>query len=186
MLDNFSPRRTLRLTLCAIVLVVAPFVGACDDSPSTPSDGGNLQIMLTDAPTQAVDRVNVFVSGVIVKRVNRDPEQVTLNLTPNPVDLLTLRNRVVRLAAGEVPAGQYEYVEIRLDESRSSIVENGVTKTVDITNETIRVTRNFMILEDVQTVVTLDFDASASLTQLGNGSWRLSPVISVTSSTSEN
>jgi hypothetical protein len=186
MLDRFIRPRTFGAAVCVLALGAAPFVAGCDDSPSTPSDAGTLRIMLTDAPTQAVDRVNVFVTGVTVKRVDRDAEQVTLNLTPNPVDLLTLRNRVVTLAAGDVAAGQYEWVEIRLDESRSSVVQGGASRAVDITNETIRVNRTFSILENVQTVLTLDFDASASLSQNASGGWVLAPVISVTGNTGAN
>ena len=182
MFDKFSHQQRWRALVCALALVSAAVLAACGDNPSTPTIAGNLQVRLTDAPAEAVDRVNVFVSGVTVKRLNRDPEQITLNLTPNPVDLLTLRNRVVTLAAGDVAAGQYEYVEIRLDESRSNIVENGVTRAVDIVDETIRISHLFNINENVQTVITLDFDANASLTQLGNGNWVLSPVVRVTGS----
>jgi hypothetical protein len=181
MLDKVFQHRPWRLTMGALALSGAAVIAACDDSPSTPTEAGTLQIMLTDAPMQAVDRVNVFVTGVTVKRLNRQPEAVLLNLTPNPVDLLTLQNRVVTLAAGDVEAGQYEYVEIRLDESRSSIVESGTTRPVDIANETIRIVHTFNIDEDVRTVVTLDFDAAASLTRLPNGNWVLSPVVRVTS-----
>ena len=186
MLDKFIRPRSLGAAVCVLALGAAPFVAGCDDSPSTPSDAGTLQIRLTDAPTQVVDRVNVFVTRVTVKRVDRDPEQVTLNLTPNPVDLLTLRNRVVTLAVGDVAAGQYEWVEIGLAEDRSSVVQGGVSRAVDITNETIRVNRTFSILENVQTVLTLDFDANASLSQNASGGWVLSPVISVTGNTSGN
>jgi len=180
MFDKFFHHRGWRAALCALVFLGAPFAAACDDSPSTPTSSGTLRVMLTDAPAEAVERVNVFVSSLTVKRLNREPEQVTLNLTPNPVDLLTLRNRVVTLAAGEVPAGQYEWVEIRLDETRSNIVDSGVTRAVDLADETIRILHTFNINENVQTVVTLDFDANASLTQLPNGTWVLSPVIRVT------
>jgi hypothetical protein len=151
--------------------------GACDDSPSSPSPTSTLTIMLTDAPIDAVQQVNIFFTGVTVKPSGQSVQRLELQLTPNPVDLLTLDTQVVALATGVVPAGDYEFIQIEIDPVRSSVMEDGVAKPVQTPSSEIKVLGGFTVDEATGANVTLDFDAEKSLLPLGNGNWLLKPVI---------
>jgi hypothetical protein len=91
------------------------------------------------------------------------------------VDLLTLDNQVIALATGAVPAGDYEFIQIEIDPAQSSVLENGVTKSIQTPSNEIKILGGFTV--DGDTTVTLDFDAAKSLLPLGNGAWLLKPVI---------
>lgn len=150
---------------------------ACGDNPASPSGtGANLRLMLTDAPA-GVDQVNIYFTSVDAKPVGGPLEHLNLNLASNPIDLLTLDDKVVGFAAGEVDAGEYEFLHINIDQDRSYLLENGVRKTLRIPSQEIKVVGGFEIDDDHVTTLTLDFDADASLNKLGNGDWMLRPVV---------
>jgi hypothetical protein len=152
---------------------------ACSDSPSSPSGSGNLRLMLTDAPA-GVDQVNIYFTTVDAKPVGRSMERLTLELATNPVDLLTLDDKVVGFAAGVVSPGDYEFIHINIDQDRSYLVENGVRKTLRVPSQEIKIVGGFEIDDDHTTTLTLDFDADKSLNKLGNGDWMLQPVVVIT------
>jgi len=165
------------VALAAVVSVVGLLAAACSDSPTSPSGtGSNLRLMLTDAPA-GVDQVNIYFTSVDAKPVGRSVEHLDLQLASNPIDLLTLDDKVVGFAAGEVDPGEYEFVHINIDESRSYLIENGVRKTLRVPSQEIKVVGGFSIDDDHVTTLTLDFDADASLNRLGNGDWMLRPVV---------
>ena len=152
-------------------------LAACGDNPASPSGtGSNLRLMLTDAPA-GVDQVNIYFTSVDAKPVGRSLEHLTLNLSANPIDLLTLDDKVVGFAAGEVDPGAYEFLHINIDESRSYLVENGVRKPLRVPSQEIKVVGGFEIDDAHVTTLTLDFDADASLNKLGNGDWMMRPVV---------
>ena len=166
---------TKRLLSAAVTAVV--LAAACSDNPTSPSGtGSNLRLMLTDAPA-GVDQVQIYFTSVDAKPVGGPMEHLALNLSANPIDLLTLDDRVVGFAAGEVDAGEYEFLHINIDQSRSYLVENGVRKTLRVPSQEIKVVGGFEIDDDHVTTLTLDFDADASLNKLGNGDWMLHPVV---------
>ena len=165
-----------RISIAAIAALVLAI--GCSDGPSSPSGAGNLRLMLTDAPA-GVDQVNVYFTSVDAKPVGGSMERLTLQLATNPVDLLTLDDKVIGFAVGEVSPGDYEFIHINIDQDRSFLVENGVRKTLRVPSQEIKVVGGFAIEDDHTTTLTLDFDADASLNKLGNGDWILRPVVIV-------
>ena len=166
-----------RCGVLAAAIATGALVTACSDGPTSPSGtGSNLRLMLTDAPA-GVDQVNIYFTSVDAKPVGKPLEHLNLELTNNPIDLLTLDDRVVGFAAGEVEPGEYEFVHINIDQDRSHLVENGVRKTLRIPSQEIKVVGGFSIDNDHITTLTLDFDADASLNKLGNGDWIMRPVV---------
>ena len=125
--------------LIAALAASGLLLAACGDNPASPSGtGSNLRLMLTDAPA-GVDQVNIYFTSVDAKPVGRSLEHLTLNLSANPIDLLTLDDKVVGFAAGEVDPGAYEFLHINIDESRSYLVENGVRKPLRVPSQEIKV-----------------------------------------------
>lgn len=79
-----------------------------------------------------------------------------------------------------MPPGDYEFIHINIDEDRSSVVEKGVTKSLQVPSEEIKILGGFTVGESALTTLTLDFDAKASLLFRGNGEWLLRPVVVIT------
>lgn len=174
-----SNRRCPALVLGVAVMVGAGFAAACGDGPVSPSGSGNLRIMLTDAPTDDVEKVNIYFTSVTVKPAEGPVEELTLELTENPIDLLTLQDKSVDFAAGAVEPGEYEFMHVNIDAARSNVVVNGVERRVMVPSEEIKIVGGFTVDANKQTAITLDFDAKASLQLLGNGEWLLRPIVLV-------
>jgi hypothetical protein len=173
-------RHVRRAAGLGTILALATIWVSCGDSPTSPTasaGGSNLRLLLTDAPIDDVEEVNIYFTNVTVKPVGRPPEDLDLQLTANPVDLLTLENRVTAFAAGAVPPGSYEFIHINIDQRRSNLVEAGVQKSLRVPSEEIKILGGFEVGDDQMTTLTLDFDARASLIRLGNGDWLLRPVV---------
>jgi hypothetical protein len=165
--------------LASLLLVFASFLFAsCSGSPNSPSANGNLRLMLTDAPGD-VAHVNIFFTEAEVKPVDGPPQKLPITLTPNPVDLIGLANVDVALAGGAVPAGDYEWIRLNIDASKSNVVLEGSTVELPLKTPSseVKILGGFAVATGGATTLTLDFDAKASLVKEGNGQWLLKPVI---------
>lgn len=163
----------------AAVLILSPvaLVSCSDsDSPSAPS-GTMLRVELTDAPTDELAAVNVYISGLKVKPTTGPVERIANDI--GPIDLLALRDTSELLVAAQVAPGDYEFIHVELDEAGSSVVDAVTNEElpVKIPNEKIKVLGGFNVAPDATTTVLLDFDADRSLKRRGNGEWLLEPVI---------
>ena len=171
-------------------IVIAFLFGGCgSDSSETSSGGGGstdtssgdplgtLSIYLTDAPTDEVSSVNVYITGLTVKRSGTSVERFSNDV--GFIDLLTLRNSTLLMAEKNVTAGDYEFIRIELDQNRSNVIDKstGETLPLKIPSEEIKVLGGFIVRPGGSTNVVLDFDADKSLVKLGNGNWLLKPVI---------
>jgi Domain of unknown function (DUF4382) len=167
--------------LAFLVVVTGGLLTASCGGPTSPSGNSNLRLMLTDAPIDDVEEVNIFFTSVTAKPVGQPPIELELVLDPqdNPMDLLTLDDKVIGFATGVVTPGDFEYIRINIDASRSNIVENSVQKPLRVPSEEIKVLGGFKVDENHLTTLTLDFDAEASLVSLGNGGWLLKPIVVV-------
>lgn len=168
-----------KISLMMLSVLVVAGVLACNSSDSPTDTGGSqLAVLLTDAPTDDVSEINVYISGLTVKHSEQPVEEIVADV--GLVDLLTLTNGATELLA-TVPAdaGQYEFIMVELDESQSFVVEasSGAELPLQIPSQEIKVLGGFEVFEDMTTTLTLDFDAEASLLQLGNGDWLMKPVI---------
>jgi len=182
--------RQLKLTpvyvLAFTLLAVAGLVAACGGSPTSPSGNANLRLMLTDAPIEGLDKVNIYFTSVTVKPVGKPGEELTLQLSENPVDLLTLDDKVIGFAAGVVTPGDFEFIHINIDQSKSFIVVKGVETPLRVPSEEIKILGGFTVDTNNATTLTLDFDAEASIVTLGNGGFLLKPVIVKTGNNSSS
>ena len=175
-------QRRMRLVYGLVMLTLAGAggVAACG-SPTSPSGNANLRLLLTDDPIEGLEKVNIHFTGVTAKPAGQPPEQLALDLQGNnPVDLLTLDDQVIGFATGVVTPGDFEFIHIDIDERQSHIVVNGEQKPLQVPSEEIKVLGQFTVDEDHMTTLTLDFDAAASIIQLGNGDFLLKPVIVIT------
>jgi len=173
-------RPSAALLYCGL-LVLSGILHGCGGGGSTSSDGGGplggLSIYLTDAPTDEVSSVNVYIVGLSVKRSGDPVKRISDDI--GLVDLLTLRDSRQLMTRTQVEAGRYEFIQVNLDQSRSNVVEinNSQTMPLKIASEEIKVLGGFTVEPGGETEVVLDFDADRSLKKRGNGDWLLEPVI---------
>lgn len=167
-----------KISLIAIALLCLGLALACSSDSPTSGSSSFLAVELTDAPIDEVSSVNVYISGLTVKHSEQPVEEIVADV--GLVDLLTLTGGATELLA-TVPAdpGAYEFIMVELDESQSFVVdaETGAEMSLQIPSQEIKVLGGFEVFEDMTTTLTLDFDAEASLLQLGNGDWMMTPVI---------
>ena len=188
------------IKMVSLGIVLAFLLGGCSSGSSDTSsgggsssevslDGGNssvtssgdplgtLSVYLTDAPTDEVSSVNVYITGLTVKRSGASVERFSNDV--GLIDLLTLRNSSLLMAEKNVRAGDYEFIRVELDQSRSNVIDKstGETLPLKIPSEEIKVHGGFVVPTGGATNVVLDFDADKSLVKLGNGNWLLKPVI---------
>lgn len=172
------------------VLCAAMFLFGCGHGDLSSRAGtGTLQVNLTDAPIDlsTVQGVNVTLTGVIVyPRESTDPMGTVLEgspihlLTfPATFDLLTLTGGATALlASGEVPAGSYS--RIRLEVSEATLINtDGTTTPLRIESNKVDVPIRFEVGVDATSIVTLDFDAAASVqvNETASGMFILRPVV---------
>jgi hypothetical protein len=174
-------QRTILGAAGALLLAVSLMATfACDSSsPTAPRSTGNLQIRLTDAPADELSEVNVYISGLTIKRSGSAVERIANDV--GLFELLSLQDTSVLLIAVGVEPGEYEFIQVDLDEGRSYVVEltGGVESPLKIPSREIKVLGKFVVAENGSTEVLLDFDAAASIVKLGNSDWLMTPVISI-------
>lgn len=163
----------------AVTLSLAALLSCSDDddSPSAPPSAAMLRVELTDAPTDELSAVNVYISGLTVKPVTGETGHYAKDF--GLVDLLTLQGTTELLVLTEVEPGDYEFIRVELDEAASSVIDaaTGEELPLRIASEEIKVQGGFTVEDGATTTLLLDFDAEASLRRLGNGDWLLTPVI---------
>lgn len=149
--------------------------GGSNSVTSSSDPLGTLSIYLTDAPTDEVSSVNVYITGLTIKRSGASVERFSNDV--GLIDLLDLRDSTMLIAEDNVTAGDYEFIRVELDQSRSNVIVSGETLPLKIPSEEIKVLGGFVVRTGGSTNIVLDFDADKSLVKLGNGNWLLKPVI---------
>ena len=165
--------RIVSITFLSCVLLLA----ACSsDGPTSPSTG-TLVVQLTDGPTDLLAEINVYITGLTVKRSDAPTERIADDV--GLIDLLSLQDVTQLLATVGVQPGFYNHINVELDEERSNVVElvTGMEMPLQIASEKIKVLGGFEVLKGATTTILLDFDAEASIRQRGNDEWLLVPVI---------
>ena len=166
-------------TVLALALLSGCGKGSSSTSPN--STVGQFSVMLTDAPA-SVQSVTVDVTSVLAHHAGATDDQgwEVLNSTPQVVDLLSYQNGTfVTLADASVPVGSYDSFRLVLG-TGCSVTVNGVTEALTMLSGAeagLKISRTFTVSSGSGVTVQVDFDASQSLRQSGNGDWTLSPVL---------
>ncbi len=171
-------RPLLALGLVAALLAVT----GCSKSV-TPVSGGNLRVMMTDAagPFDAVNLVVTEVSVLMDAGDSTSSWQV-LKLENATFDLLKLRNGVfTTLALGTVTPGHYGQIRLKLG-AGSNVVVGGATYPLTVPSGLqtgYKLVGDFTVPATGLIELALDFDASRSIIQTGNGRYMLKPTVRV-------
>ena len=174
---------TAGFAIAALALTFAVIAGCSNDDNSTGPGTGTVTLRMTDAPA-AIDAVNLVITQVSVNQSSSDAESgwEVLRTDTMDVDLLTLQNGVfTTLATGRVASGPYQQVRLKLG-AGSTVVVDGVTHPLTVPSgmqSGLKLVGPFNVPSGGAVDVALDFDASRSIFQTGNGTWMLKPVVHV-------
>lgn len=162
----------------SLLLVILLFAGCSKDNNN--SSRTILNVYLTDAPLQA-EEVNVEIKEVLVSFEKNPNGWLRLDTNEGIYNLLALQNGVTALIASSVISNQV-INEIRLvlgDANSIKIAGKKYAMTIPSGSESgmkVKVKRK---LKATLATLTIDFDASLSITQTGNNKYILKPVLSL-------
>ena len=183
----------------AWAIVIALAAAACGDSGVSPSGNGRFNLMITDSPYSDARALLVTFSEVTAHRdgqggFSRLPFVDTTALA-RTCDLKRLVGRQDVLGVGSLEAGQY--TQVRLVVSGATLYFDnasdgpacattvappaGRSAAVEIPSGEVRLNRPFTLTEGGAMTMLIDFDGEQSVTELGNGRFRMTPVIAVVS-----
>jgi hypothetical protein len=183
----------------AWAIIIALGAAACGDSVVSPSGNGRLTLMITDSPYSDARALLVTFSEVTAHRdgqggFSRLPFVDTTAIS-RTCDLKKLVGRQDVLGVGPLEAGHY--TQLRLVVSSATLYFDnasdgpscattvappaGRSATLEIPSGEVRLNRPFTLNEGGALTMVIDFDGEQSVTDLGNGRFRMTPVIAVVS-----
>lgn len=175
-----------KIYVVAILLIVTFSLAGCDILPGNLSneETGELQMLITDAPVDNVDKVNISVERIEINN-NENGWEEFANYSDNPkeFDLLSLQGVTDMLGTKNLEVGTYN--QIRLYLSDVSVNKDGKNYDVFIPSEAqtgLKLVNEFTIEEDIVKALLLDFDVRKSLTKPGsdnNNDYIMRPTIRV-------
>ncbi|HUC81966.1 MAG TPA: DUF4382 domain-containing protein [Flavisolibacter sp.] len=177
--------KTRNLLLCAAVVASTTFF-SCDKKDASTNGKARLQVALTDEPGN-YDEVNIDVQDVRVNYSNDTSEGwVSLGgIRTGIYDILRLTNgKDTILADAQINTGKIQQIRLILGPN-NSVRLNGQTyalQTPSAQQSGLKIKINQDVNEGVAYKLLLDFDASRSIVQTGNGNnnnqkYILKPVI---------
>lgn len=183
--------RLLWAVACAGILA-----GCGGSGSSSAPQTGTLSLGLTDAPVEDVIGLHLYITGATAKRQGASPESLPIDLTDcavvpgenpdcNPVDLLTLQDGLILsvLADHEMLAGEYQWLRLEIDSSRSYVVEGtgGVNEDIEVrvpSERGLQLSGGFTILANQSTDLAMDWDAKQGLAHsIGTDSYIVKPSV---------
>lgn len=182
-----------RRAACLACLAATVFAVACGGGSST-GTSRNVEVLLTDAPSQDVQSAFVTITDV---RIHRSASAAGSDAGWNdiavaakmPIDLLTLRGgRTARLGGRTLPPGHYQQIRLVLaansdadDPANYVVLKDGEIHPLEMPGDTgLKINRQFSVLPEEKAVILIDFDAEKSVNLTGHGSYILKPVLSAT------
>lgn len=149
-----------------------------------PTVSAPFRLLLTDAPLDGVEEVNVTFDEVSIQDLDRG-DWHTVTSTTQTFDLLSLQNGVTAdLGFTELSTGTYGQIRLHLVDAW--LVIDGEPVELEVPSgfqSGLKVLHQFTIEPDIENSLTLDFDAGESVHQTGNGEYRMRPVIKALTAT---
>jgi len=186
--------------IAVLAILAAAAVAACGgDSVVSPSGNGRLSLMIKDSPYSDAKALLVTFSEVTA---HRDGEGGFTKLPfgdataiSRTCDLKKLVDRQDMLGVGALPEGHYTMVRLVVS-SATLYFDNasdgpacattiaapaGRNASIEIPSGEVKLNRGFDVADSGATTMLIDFDGDRSVTETGNGRFRMTPVIGVVS-----
>ncbi|MCK5685271.1 DUF4382 domain-containing protein [bacterium] len=179
---------TKKRIMTYLLLMMLPFITGCltsdtDMSLKTSTGSGVLTVSMTDVPLQNVQRLNVKISEVSVKKIltGEVEEWVQLKSDVPMFNIMDYRNGIMYMLGNkQMEPGIYSQFKIKFIEAE--LVENSVIHEMEISEnftEGVFLNYNFEVTETTDIDVVMDLDVERSVTE-NNGTYTFTPVIRVT------
>jgi len=140
-----------------------------DDEATPPGPGPTETPVLTE--------VHVYITGL--STVLAGGTQIDFPSEVGDVDLMTLDGQVRKVVDSEVPRGTFEHIRFTTDPSRDYVIYGGERKALVRAEPNITVVGPFTVGDGPITMVTLEFDVMASVSENADGSWTLTPQVTI-------
>lgn len=168
------------------VAVAGALLSGCLSSDSTEDSTGTMSLDVTDAPVDEVEEVVVTFTGVTLKP--RDGGQIHHDLEePKTVNLLDLqRANVERLMdEEEVPAGEYNWIRLDVDESELHVKKkDGGEYDLRVPSGKLRLVSGFTVPAGGEVDFTIDVDLRDALVNpQGQDGYLLRPALRIVDNT---
>jgi hypothetical protein len=187
----------------ALVAIAAAMLSAsCADSVTSPSgaDNGALNVFLAYSPYPEARALLVTVGEVTAHRAgNGEAAQLPIGPVGTPLlrtcDLNRVENAQTIIGSGPLPAG--DYTQLRVVVLAAALYFDnpstgpacaptipapaGRRVLADLTSGDVRINQPFDIVAAGNASIVINFDGARSITNMGNGSYRMTPVIGVVS-----
>lgn len=163
-----------------LVLIIMVFAGC-----KKPFYSARMQVKMTDAPAN-YQAVYIDLKKVMVHYDGKpDNKWIELRSNPGQYDLLSLRNDVTVVIADDerLPLGKISQIRLELGSDNYVVVEGikyGMTIPSSSTSG-LKINMHETVKRNDDVIVTLDFDAEASVNLTGSGEYIMNPVIKVKS-----
>jgi Domain of unknown function (DUF4382) len=187
-------------TIAVLSILAGVVAASCGgDSVVSPSGSGRLSLIIKDTPYSDARALLVTFSEVTA---HRDGEGGFSRLpfgdataSSRTCDLKKLVDRQDLLGVGTLPAGHYTQVRLVVS-SATLYFENpsegppcaatipapaGRSAALEIPSGEVKLNRQFEVGESGATSMLIDFDGDRSITETGNGRFRMTPVIGIVS-----
>ncbi len=186
--------RTSRIL--SVAALSTTLFAACTSSPSSPSGGSNLTVMLKDSPYSDAKALLVTFSEVsahVSGTGGFTPIPFSGGATSRTCDLKKLAAATDVLGTGTLAAGHYTQLRLTVSSAildfdsassgaacQPSIAPAGKnTAVITIPSGQLILNREFDVTQNGATTITLDFDGDQSVHSQGNGQYNMTPVIAV-------
>ena len=179
-----NTRKSIRI---ATIAALAALIGAC--SGGSDSNNGNISVSMMDRSVDGVVELNITVTEFWIKPQGSGPAfQLDMVATPVTVNLLELTadNPAIFVERANIPAGTYNWLEMKVDDSNSSaayaMTDDGAMLPVDIDvpSDRVRLINNFVVEPNDSVRFLFDWDVRKGLTEaVGRSLYILKPVIRV-------
>lgn len=180
-------KKTLAFTGITVALCAVFLLDSCikknDEVPQ--GQNGYIQFQLTDLPADYLE-VNVDIKQVRIHLVATTGNDGWLDLPTHAgiYNLLDLQNGIdsTIVDSTQISAGKITQVRLVLGGNNTVMTSDSVLHDLKVPSGTesgIKLVGNLTIPASNTLHVLLDFDANASVNQLGNGQYKMKPVIKV-------
>lgn len=172
--------RIHRISSLSTALIIAGALAACSSGGGTGSSNGTVSLGLIDGPVSGVTSIWLDITEVDLKPVNGTELSFPLN-PPVKKDLLSLTpdNSATLLDSVTVPAGQYEWVRLKVDNSNSYVMtDTGGQVPLSVPSGIVRLVSGFTITADKHASFDIDWNARKGLVDpVGQTGYKLQPAL---------
>ena len=146
-----------------------------DLSPWVWQQGGGGTPEPEPEPEAQLEQVHVYVQKFSFETDNGT--EVTFDSVNRDIDLMAVRGQAIDVVNSNIPRGTFTNLTFYIDTTQSYVVVDDEQRTLHFPTGTVVVEGPVIVGEAPITTVRLEFHIEESLTENGDGSWTMEPVV---------